>query len=293
MTEKFQRFASASCFICLFAYAATLCVSHACNNEINRLFHITNTQMGLLFMMIYVGFIPATLLTGRLSDTKGKLPVVFAGTVFMILGLLLFILTKNFYVGLGAMFLMGLGGGCSETNATGLIGDIYTGAKRTRMLSFVQTSFGLGALAGPLIAGMFLKYTDSYNGAFITISAITFIGFLFVLFSLMNNEEKPVGVNTEKVPWNVILRDKYIWLIVAGLILYCGAELGFSGWIAVYFEKILCLGKSYAVQSVALIWLGIATGSAFFAMLAKKLTPLNILKISLSGVILMFCLFYV
>ena len=81
MTEKFQRFASASCFICLFAYAATLCVSHACNNEINRLFHITNTQMGVLFMMIYVGFIPATLLTGRLSDTKGKLPVVFAGGV--------------------------------------------------------------------------------------------------------------------------------------------------------------------------------------------------------------------
>lgn len=284
--DSFLKISSASAFICLFAYAATLCVTHACNNEINRAFGISNTLVGILYMMIYLGFIPATLYAGRIADKKGKLPVILTGCILMIVGLFLFPLTTNYYVALFAMLIMGMGGGCAETNSMSFIGDIYTGVKRQQMMNFCQTAFGLGAVAGPLIAGYYINKQMNYTSAFYTIGGLAFIGFIFTLISYLQKKEKPIFEAHKKTPWGDILRDKYVYIILLGIILYCGTELGTSSWIAVYFEKILNSTASISAGIVSLIWLGIAVGSAIFAVLAKHMKEVTMIKVAIIGVII-------
>ena len=281
MSKKFKIFATLGAYLCVFSYAACSCVCHACNNEINRQFHLNNTQVGILFMLVFLGFIPTSLITGALSDKKGKLPFICLGVVLMAIGSILFITTKNYYVALLSMFLMGAGGGCSEANATCFMGDIFEGTQRIKMMNLVQTFYGLGAFLAPFLAGAFLNYFNSYNLAFVIVCGFCLLSLIFSLISYFQKEEKPVRVEKVKVPWNVILKDCFILWVVGSLVLYCGSEIGFSEWVAVYFEKYLNVTPYTAAQSVSFIWLGIAIGSYLASLVAKKLTPEQIIKISL------------
>jgi len=293
MSNSFKKIASISALLSIFVYGATLCSNHACNNEITRIFKITYTQMGFLYTSIFIGFIFTTIITGPIVDKRGKLPIILFGMIYAIIGLISFILTKDYHIALISMFLMGACGGCAETHATGFVSDIYEGNERIKWLNFTQSAFGLGAFFGPILVGLSLKITNSYISIYYLISFIAFITMILLIISICKKEEKPLKKPNEKIPWKIIFKDKYIYFVIFALILYCGYEISFSGWMAKYYEDILHLSKGLAASSVSYLWLGIAIGSGLYGLISKKISAINIMIISIISVLLGFIIFFI
>lgn len=293
MSDKFIKFASAGTFISLFAYGSLMCILHACNNEIHRAFSLSSTQVGVLFTMLYFGYIPSALLTGRFADLKGKIPCILAGVFLIIVSPVLFVLSKSYLCAMASVFVMGLGAGAIDTNGLGFIGDLYTGKKRTAMISFTQVIFGVGALMGPYLVGVCLNKYNVYFPAFYFVAVSAVAGFVFMTASFRMKEEKPVAKTEEKAPLGIIFKDRYVYFILLAILLYCGSEFGFSGWVAVYFEKILKTSSALAAQSVSVFWIGITLGSMAFAFALKKISQYKILLLALLGVITGFLIFLV
>lgn len=269
-----------------------MCVLQACNNEIHSVFGITSKAVGVLFSMFYIGYIPSALITGSLSDKKGKIPFIVLGMVFIAISPIIFILSETYIHALLSVLLMGIGGGMVDTNSLGFIGDLFDGRKRTAMLGLTQVVFGIGALLSPFLVGLFLKLNGSYNYAYIFVGLSALIGLIFMIISQRMREEKPVSVSENKMPVRKIFTDTYVYFILLAILLYCGAEFGFGGWVSFYFGSILKQNPTMCANSVSVFWLGITVGSALFAVLLKKYTEYQILTFSLAGTVLGFAMFF-
>ncbi|MBQ0104977.1 MAG: MFS transporter [Armatimonadetes bacterium] len=267
MTKKYKIFSSISSLICLYSYGAALTLTHACNSETSTIFHLSKSRMGYLYVCLYLGFFFASLLTGAIADRRGKLPVISFGVAGMVIGLLSFVFTENYYIAMFSMALIGLGGGATETNVTGYIGDVWTGKRRNTMLNFSQTAFGFGAFCGPSLAAVSMNLSGNSHLAFYAVSVIGAVGFVMSLAVLRDRQETPKG--GEYVPWKYILGDRYIIFMMLCLAFYCGIESGFSEWAGVYYKEIFSAGGEMCAFSVSVFWLGLTVGSFVLGILSK------------------------
>ncbi len=113
-------------------------------------------QIGLLFSAYPVCQLVAAPILGRLSDRYGRRPLLIfsqAGTAlsFLILGL-----SRNFHVMLLARMLDGASGG-NILVAQAYVADVTKPEHRARSMGLIGMAFGLGFVAGPLLAGLLLS----------------------------------------------------------------------------------------------------------------------------------------
>ena len=292
MTKKFKIFSSISAWLCLLAYGVTMTTTHACNSEIAKSYNLSNTQMGCMYMCLYLGFFFSSILTGQIADKKGKLLIISFGIFIMALGLVLFPLTHNFILGMVAFALMGIGGGANETNVTGYIGDIWEGKRRVQMMNWTQTAFAFGAFLGPVLTGFVLKYTNNFRLSFYLAFSVAICGFIMILFSKAFKQEIITGEN-KITPWKYILCDKYIILMMLCLMFYCGMESGFSEWASVYYNDILGVNSVVSAQSVGLFWIGLSFGAFVFGNISKFMTREKMVVFACLGIIVCFSLWMI
>ncbi|MBT8410089.1 MAG: MFS transporter, partial [Alphaproteobacteria bacterium] len=115
-----------------------------------------------------------TLLTGPLSDTFGRRPVLLAGAGLYITGALLSMLSQSLELLLAARVIMGLGAAGPRVVAMAIIRDLFAGRDMARIMSFVMLVFTLVPALAPLV-GTGIIAISSWRGVFAG----------FVLFALI------------------------------------------------------------------------------------------------------------
>lgn len=116
-----------------------------------------------------------TLLTGPLSDTFGRRPVLLAGALLYMAGALLSVLSQSLELLLAARVIMGLGAAGPRVVAMAIIRDLFSGRDMARIMSFVMLVFTLVPALAPLV-GAGIIAISSWRGVFVA----------FVLFSLFS-----------------------------------------------------------------------------------------------------------
>lgn len=109
-------------------------------------------QLTLTFFL--AGMAIGQLVTGPLSDTRGRRGLFLAGTVLLVLATAASALAPHAWVIFGARFVMGLAAGTAVVLARAVAGDLAKGPELARVFSLLMLLGGVAPVIGPVLGGL-------------------------------------------------------------------------------------------------------------------------------------------
>ena len=103
--------------------------------DLDKIFpHVSELEIQMLTSLPNLLIIPFVLLSGKLTQSKGKIPMLILGLgIFLLCGILYFFATSVNALIMISCFL-GIGAGLSIPLSTGLIADVFSGQYRYQQL---------------------------------------------------------------------------------------------------------------------------------------------------------------
>jgi len=96
----------------------------------------------------------------KLADTMGRRPVVLVGVGLFFLGSVLSGAAWSMPTLIAFRAIQGLGAGAVQPMAMTIAGDIYTVAERARVQGYLASVWGISAVVGPTLGGVFSQFTS-------------------------------------------------------------------------------------------------------------------------------------
>jgi MFS family permease len=121
---------------------------------------------------------PFLVRAGRLSDTRGRRPALMIGTGVTCLGFLALGLTGSWWAYLVAMGILGAGASYLGAGPSAVVGDVTGGRREGPVVATFQMMSDVGAVTGPLVAGLIVDRTGSYAVGFFVGAAVLALTFL-------------------------------------------------------------------------------------------------------------------
>lgn len=231
--------------------------------------HFDMAAAGNLFLATYSALFFGSLAAGPLMDRYGlKLPLAGAG-LLVALGLA-FIAAAPVYAGLmGAMVLIGFGGGALNIATNGLISDLQTDpAERNAALNLLGVFFGLGALMLPLGVASLLRTLG--------VSRILLLAMIPCLASLALSlaarfPEPKHGDGFRLEGATRLLRDPMVLLFGCLLFFEQGNEAVVSGYLTSYLTSALAIPIVNASFLLTVYWIAVTIGRLIASRLSRLL----------------------
>jgi fucose permease len=198
--------------------------------QLGTQFGLTAQQSGLVATMQALGLMIASIAVGPIVDNKGKKTGIVAGLAGITAALLCLAYTNSYEMALGAMLLLGLGGGMLVTGANALISDVAA-EKRSSALNLLNMFFGLGTMVTPWVAGNIEFLKTSYSLA-ILLTALAGITLLVNIVTPMPPPSGDRGFQASEA--KALLSRPALWLLCAMLFLYVACEVGVFNWLNKY-----------------------------------------------------------
>jgi fucose permease len=130
----------------------------------------------------------------------------------------------------------------------------------SRPMNLMHGAFAIGAVVGPIVLGLIMATGLSWTLLFRAISilfAILGIALAAMPFARLGSVAQ---ANADGSAGARLRRNPAYWLGFLCLLLYVGAELGISNWIAEYFVRIFAADPAFASLTVSLFWIGLLAG---------------------------------
>jgi fucose permease len=151
-------------------------------------------------------------------------------------------------------------------------------------LNLLNVFFGLGAFAGPALAGLSLRLWATAMPALWLGAGLLLVQVAFV--PLLTVPERAVHEQTHAARAAVVLRSPLVWAFGALLLVYVGTEIGVGGWTTAYLERTTPIGATAAALVTAGFWLALTGGRVVGALLGSRVPATTLLRWSLAGALL-------
>ena len=232
-------------------------------------------RAGLLVSAKFLGFMITVVLTGAALDRWGGRVVLGLSLALMAVGQLGIATLPGLPALLASGLVLGLGFGILDVAGHVVIVQ-FNRERVTAALNYLNVSFAVGALVGPLIAGVALRGGVPYRAVYGAGAAVA------VLFALLYvatplRHERTVRVRGGSHPGSParesgLLARPVIWALGGVMLLYVGAEAGLGAWLFTYLRRVGGLEEAVASWSVSLFWVGLVGGRLLGARLADRVT---------------------
>ncbi len=135
--------------------------------------------MAGLGFLVLAAFQAVTLLPGgRLADQRGRRPAMKIGTLAVVVGMGLLVVDNSVAVYLLAMAVLGVGTAFLGSAPAAIVGDVIGGQRGGTVVATFQVISDVGAIAGPLIAGLLVDRAG-FHWAFASGVAISLLAAVF------------------------------------------------------------------------------------------------------------------
>ncbi|OIJ15228.1 MFS transporter [Anaerobacillus arseniciselenatis] len=235
--------------------------------EIMSALNITETQVGLLITVFTVPGVILTPLMGVLADRFGRKKVLIPSLILFGFAGGMVGFSQNFSTLLLLRFFQGIGAaGLGSLNVT-IIGDLYDGNERTKVMGHNASVLSIGTAVYPLIGGSLAAV--SWNFPFLLPWLAIPLGFAVMIFlKVPELENKQHFKQYLRNAWTGITDQKVIGIFLAGVIVF----IILYGSYLTYFS--ILLGKVYQASSF-IIGLLMFSMSITTAVVASQLGRLN------------------
>lgn len=117
-----------------------------------------------LFSWVFSGFLLTQAVTipiyGKMADLFGRKPVFTFGMIVFLLGSVLCGFAQTMEMLIFFRLIQGIGTGAILPIATTVIGDIYSIDERARVQGYTASVWGISAVIGPALGGLFVQYLN-------------------------------------------------------------------------------------------------------------------------------------
>jgi MFS transporter, DHA1 family, multidrug resistance protein len=153
---------------------------------------------------------------GRLSDIKGRKPLISAGLISYAVVSIAFLFSINVETLIMIRFIQGIASAMIMPVSQAYVGDITPKGREGLIMGMFNMSMFFGLSFGPIIGG-FIKDSFSLNTAFICMGVLSFIAFLTSqIFLPPTCTEKAVSSPKKLIAWNHLINDR----VLAGLFIF-------------------------------------------------------------------------
>lgn len=232
-------------------------------------FHLSDSDSGLLFLLYFAGTsVGALLCRGNYARvmTMGFAGMAFAcGAVVVSSRALLF----------PVFFLLGIGVGVPMSAVTLLTGRMFP-ERCAPLLTFLNFTWSLGALAAPLIAARILVHHD-YRAAYGLFAVLAFCAALACGTMLRDTPEPERRSQSES-------RIEAFWLVTAfalAAFLQVGVENTVATWLPTYALRTASGGLVLAAVSSSLYWAGFLLSRGFCSLVLLRANPIRVLLVAI------------
>jgi EmrB/QacA subfamily drug resistance transporter len=97
-------------------------------------------------------------LYGKYADVVGRKPVMFFGIAVFLVGSVLCTVAWSMPALIVARGVQGVGAGAIQPMSMTMLGDLYTVEERARVQGYVASVWGISAVVGPTVGGLFSEY---------------------------------------------------------------------------------------------------------------------------------------
>jgi len=261
----------ASC-LALTVTAMSFAIRAGILGQLGQDFSLTDTQLGWVNAMAFLGFPIATMFGGFLYNILGAKKLVMIAFVGHILGLFLTITADGFWTLLISSFCIGFANGSVEAGCNPLIADMYH-KNKTTMLNRFHVWFPGGIVVGALVSKTMTDMSFGWQ-AQIAIMLVPTIIYGYLIMSQHFPETENIDTSTSK---NVKALFSPLFLFMAFcMTLTATSELGTQQWI----ERILGSTGTSPMLIMAMVTGVMAVGRFFAGPIVHKFNPAGVLLFS-------------
>ena len=256
-------------------FGASVILVGAAVPEIIRDFSWSYIEIGVVLSAGSVGFFCSTFLCGLIVGHIGPQKILVGGLLLQGVGLALIGQSAALLPNLAAIVLVGLGEGGSEV-ATNFCLVRLEKSGRSQLMNFIHAAFTAGAVLGPLGIGLLLERDLAWQTAFQLLGALSLVmalAFGLLSFTELRTSSEPPSLRRGL---KLLRRDPLLLLLTLIILLYVGAEIGVSNWLAEYFVRIRGATPAQGAYMVSVLWVGLLVGRlvAAAAYRHQRQTPL-------------------
>ncbi|HEX9440770.1 MAG TPA: MFS transporter [Roseiflexaceae bacterium] len=236
--------------------------------------------IGGVITALFLGALISLSVAGPLNDRLGQRPVLIVGVVLLALGTLGIAASHWLPLTLLCAVVAGLGHGAIDISTNVLIAEVFVG-RSAAALNLLNVFFGLGAVAGPAIAGLTLRLWNTALPALWIGAALTLLQ--APLIPLLADAPRAPHAVAGKSRAAALFRTPLLWALGVLVLLYVGVENGIGSWTTAYLASTTRLDHATAALAASGFWLALTGGRVIAALIGTRLTPNRLLLIALIG----------
>ena len=271
------------CCVALTVTSMTFAIRAGILGQLGTDFGLTDTQLGWVNSMAFLGFPVATMVGGAIYNMIGARRLVALAFICHLLGLVLTIYAEGFWGLLISTFLIGFANGAVEAGCNPLIAELYPNNKTT-MLNRFHVWFPGGIVIGALLSNQMTSSGFGWQSQVAIILIPTIIYGVMMLRAQF--PEAGQAIHSTMHNLRNLFSPLYLFLVIC-MTLTATTELGTQQWI----ERILGASGVAPMLILAMITGVMAVGRYYAGPLVHRLNPTGILLcsaiLSASGILLM------
>ncbi|MDJ0922650.1 MAG: MFS transporter [Henriciella sp.] len=269
MTVNTNRLFWMSC-IALTVTSMTFAIRASLLQPLGVEFGLSDSQLGVMTMMAFLGFPVATVFGGLIYNQVGPRNLMIVAFIGHVLGLVLTIYANGFWLLVISTFFVGFANGAVEAACNPMIADIYH-KNKTTMLNRFHVWF-----PGGLVIGSLIGYFLGQAGIGWQIQVATMLVPTAIYGYMVFTESFPETENTESSTAENIkaLMTPLFFVMCALMTITATTELATTQWIT----RLLPDGNPILV--LALIFFIMALGRYFAGPIVQRVNPVGMLLVS-------------
>ncbi|PKM94379.1 MAG: hypothetical protein CVU84_09925 [Firmicutes bacterium HGW-Firmicutes-1] len=254
--------------------------------NISEQYHLSYVQGGLILSFFAAGSLIFGFICGIIGDFIGMKRVLVFAHVLNTIGLLVFALSSSVFVLYIGVFIIGAGTGAFSISVNMIVSDFVHGDGR--IMSLLHMSFGVGAFIIPVISNHAVQLGFQWRSVLILLVILEIVSLILSVNMKVHLQHH----TAEDKPSNKkVLKNWRIYIFMAILFFYVGAENSINGWIVTYLIHGLELSKSFANNTLSVFWIVMMLGRFINSIISQKLHKEDILLFSSMGALAMIILF--
>jgi fucose permease len=229
-------------------------------------------ELGYVTLLFGGGYTVSTLLSGRLSAKAGIGPILIASAATAAFALVALSTSGTWPIYLIATGLLGIAGGLADA-ATNTYVAIRRGA---RSMGILHGSFGIGAIAGPLLVAVLLAAGQSWRVAF----ALLAVGqgvYALGLWRFARNLDVSVEAIPREHRADLLRSSVLVWSLVVFFV-YMGIAAGTGIWAFTFLTEERGINDGLSALIVAAYWGGFTASRFVLGAVGDRFRPDTVLR---------------